>query len=66
MGKSFNEKRIQKELILFEEKKVEQIFVLDPTFNINRDRTISIISLIKKHAPNIHFTFEIRAELLDE
>lgn len=62
----YNEERIQKELILFEEKKVEQIFVLDPTFNINRDRAISIISLIKKYAPNIHFTFEIRAELLDE
>ena len=62
----YNEERIQKELILFEEKKVEQIFVLDPTFNINRERAISIISLIKKYAPNIHFTFEIRAELLDE
>jgi radical SAM superfamily enzyme YgiQ (UPF0313 family) len=62
----YREERIRKELILFEEKKVEQIFVLDPTFNINRDRAISIIALIKEYAPNIHFTFEIRAELLDE
>jgi radical SAM superfamily enzyme YgiQ (UPF0313 family) len=58
--------RIQKELILFEEKKVEQIFVLDPTFNIDKKRALSIIGLIKEHAPKIHFTFEIRAELLDE
>ncbi|MCK5198208.1 MAG: DUF4080 domain-containing protein, partial [Spirochaetales bacterium] len=62
----YNEERIQKELILFEEKKVEQIFVLDPTFNIDRDRALGIITLIKDHAPDIHFTFEIRAELLDE
>jgi len=62
----YGEERIKKELILFEEKKVEQIFVLDPTFNIYRDRALSIIKLIKTNAPDIHFTFEIRAELLDE
>ncbi len=62
----YREERIRKELILFEEKKTEQIFVLDPTFNIDRDRALGIIGLIKEYAPNIHFIFEIRAELLDE
>ena len=62
----YNEERIKQELVLFEEKKVDQIFVLDPTFNINKDRALSIIKLIKENAPDIHFTFEIRAELLDE
>ena len=62
----YSEERIRKELILFEEKKVDQVFVLDPTFNINKTRALNIIKLIKKYAPNIHFTFEIRAELLDE
>ncbi len=62
----YNEERIKQELILFEEKKVDQVFVLDPTFNINKNRALSIIKLIKENAPNIHFTFEIRAELLDE
>lgn len=62
----FNEERIVKELQLFEEKKVEQIFVLDPTFNIDKKRALKILSLIGKYAPYIHFTFEIRAELLDE
>lgn len=62
----FNEDRIIKELQLFEDKKVEQIFVLDPTFNINKTRAMKILSLISEHAPYIHYTFEIRAELLDE
>jgi len=62
----YSEERIRKELILFEEKKVDQVFVLDPTFNINKDRALSVINLIKENAPSIHFTFEIRAELLDE
>lgn len=62
----FNDDRIISELKLFEKKEVEQIFVLDPTFNINRDRALNLISLIKEHAPYIHYTFEIRAELLDE
>jgi len=62
----YSEERIKQELIFFEEHKVDQIFVLDPTFNIDRNRALKIISLIKKHAPLIHFTFEIRAELLDK
>jgi len=62
----YSEERIRKELILFEQKKVNQVFVLDPTFNINKTRALGIIKLIKENAPNIHFTFEIRAELLDE
>ncbi|MCD6397908.1 MAG: DUF4080 domain-containing protein, partial [Spirochaetaceae bacterium] len=62
----YSEERIKQELIFFEEHKVEQIFVLDPTFNIYKNRALKIIALIKKYAPLIHFTFEIRAELLDK
>ena len=62
----FDEERIIKELQFFEENNVEQIFVLDPTFNIKIERAIKILSLIKEHAPYIHYTFEIRAELLTE
>ncbi|MCF6334803.1 MAG: radical SAM protein [Spirochaetales bacterium] len=61
----YSEERIKNELILFEEKKVEQIFVLDPTFNVDKKRALEILSLIRKYSPEIHFTFEIRAELLD-
>jgi radical SAM superfamily enzyme YgiQ (UPF0313 family) len=62
----FDEDRIVRELQLFEEKQVDQIFVLDPTFNINKKRALRILALINEYAPYIHYTFEIRAELLDE
>jgi len=62
----FDEERIVSELIFFEANQVDQIFVLDPTFNVQTERAIKILSLIKEHAPYIHFTFEVRAELLTE
>ena len=57
--------RIRKELELFEEKKVTQVFVLDPTFNSDMKRAKKILRMIIKTAPLIHFTFEIRAEFID-
>ena len=57
--------RIRKELELFEEKKVNQVFVLDPTFNSDMKRAKKILRMILKTAPLIHFTFEIRAEFID-
>ncbi len=57
--------RIRKELELFEEKKVNQVFVLDPTFNCDKKRAKKILRMILKIAPTIHFTFEIRAEFID-
>jgi len=57
--------RIRKELKRFEEKKVTQIFILDPTFNCDLKRAKNILRLILKTAPLIHFTFEIRAEFID-
>jgi radical SAM superfamily enzyme YgiQ (UPF0313 family) len=58
--------RIEAELNYIVSKKIKDIFVLDPTFNIDKKRTIKILNLIKEKAPDIHFTFEIRAELIDE
>jgi hypothetical protein len=57
--------RIRKELELFEEKKVNQIFVLDPTFNCDLKRAKKILRMILKTAPLIHYTFEIRTEFID-
>ncbi len=62
----FSLDRIEAELRLFEEKKVTQVFVLDPTFNQDRERAKNILRLIRKIAPSIHFTFEVRTEFLDE
>jgi radical SAM superfamily enzyme YgiQ (UPF0313 family) len=58
--------RIEKELDYIIEKGVSDVFVLDPTFNIDKTRTLKILHLIRDKAPFIHFTFEIRAELIDE
>lgn len=57
--------RIREELELFEKEKVNQVFVLDPTFNCDVKRAKKILRLILKTAPLIHFTFEIRAEFID-
>lgn len=58
--------RIEKELELFEKNGVEQIFVLDPTFNRNKQRAKQILQMIKEKAAGIHFTFEVRTEFLDK
>lgn len=63
--RNFSFERIEKELELFEKKGISQIFVLDPTFNKNRERAKKILLMIKKKAPAIHFTFEVRTEFID-
>ena len=45
---------------------VEEVFVLDPTFNMDKGRTVQMLSLLVQKAQDIHFIFELRAELLDE
>lgn len=60
-------KRIEKELDYLIKYGTKNVFVLDPTFNLNPDRAKSILRMLVKKAPyDMHFTFEIRAELLDE
>jgi radical SAM superfamily enzyme YgiQ (UPF0313 family) len=64
----FSENRLKAELKIFIQAKVPYIFVLDPTFNINKQRTIRILDMIAsectagKFTPHIHF--EVRAEYL--
>jgi len=57
--------RLEKELEHFVETGIERVFVLDPTYNANRDRAVSLLRLIEKKAGEIHFNFEVRAEQLD-
>ncbi len=63
--RQISSERIRRELELFEEKKVTQIFVLDPTFNCDIKRAKNILRMIRKTAPLIHYTFEIRTEFID-
>ncbi len=58
-------KRITDELRLFSEAGVEQIFVLDPTFNYNKAKAKSVLRLIRDVAPEIYFFFEVRSEFID-
>jgi radical SAM superfamily enzyme YgiQ (UPF0313 family) len=59
--------RIEKELDYLVKKDICNVFVLDPTFNLNPERAKIIMDLlIRKAPPLMHFTFEIRVELVDE
>ncbi|GAB7025039.1 B12-binding domain-containing radical SAM protein [Geotalea toluenoxydans] len=61
----FSLERITQELNFLVKKKVAQVFVLDSTFNQDMKRAKTILRLIKKVAPHIHFHFEVRSEFID-
>ena len=63
----YPDERIEQELDLLISHGVEHVFVLDPTFNMHRERTVRMLMLLRDRAPeSMHVTFEVRAELLDE
>jgi radical SAM superfamily enzyme YgiQ (UPF0313 family) len=64
--RQFSLERLQSELELFEIQKANQVFVLDPTFNRDINRAKKILRMIRKTAPLIHFTFEVRTEYIDK
>ena len=61
----FNMQRIEAELDLFAKKKIPQVFVLDPTYNANKERAIKLLNLIAKKTPDTFYYFEARAEFID-
>lgn len=61
----FPMERIAKELDLFAEKKVPQVFVLDPTYNANKQRAIELLNMMAKKTPDTFYYFEARAEFID-
>lgn len=63
--RSFPMERIEKELDLFAKKKIPQVFVLDPTYNANKDRALKLLNLIAKKTPDTFYYFEARAEFID-
>lgn len=63
----FDFARLEKELDVLIRFKVKDVFVLDPTFNTDRSLTQKILKLLVEKAPKwMHFSFEVRAELLDQ
>lgn len=63
--RAFPMERIEAELDLFARKKVPQVFVLDPTYNANKDRALKLLDLIAKKTPDTFYYFEARAEFID-
>lgn len=61
----FPMERIEKEIDLFAQKKVPQVFVLDPTYNASKERAIQMLRLIEKKTPDTFYYFEARAEFID-
>lgn len=61
----FPMERIEKELELFAKKDVPQVFVLDPTYNADKNRALQLLNLIAKKTPRTFYYFEARAEFID-
>ncbi len=63
--RSVSPRRLEAELDLFTRSGVEQIWVLDSTFNYPPERGKEILRLILRTAPQIHYHIEAKAEFLD-
>lgn len=61
----FPAERLEKELELFTRSGVKEVFVLDPTFNTQGKRAMSLLRFFAEKGGDIDWYFEIRAELLD-
>ena len=61
----FPMEKIKAELDFFAKKKVPQVFVLDPTYNVNKKRAIELLRLIASKTPETFYYFEARAEFID-
>jgi len=57
--------RLEAELDYLVRHGASQVVVLDSTFNMDGSRAKALLRLIRKKAPQVHFHFEARAELLD-
>lgn len=57
--------RVAAELDYLVRHGVRQVFVLDSTFNQDRNRAKLILKMIREKAPRVHFHFEVRYEFLD-
>nr|WP_320114594.1 B12-binding domain-containing radical SAM protein [uncultured Desulfuromonas sp.] len=58
--------RLERELALFVEHRVSQVWVLDSTFNYPPERGKQLLRLIKRIAPHIHFHLEAKIEFIDD
>ncbi len=57
--------RLRQELELFVASGVEQVWVLDSSFNVPVSRGKDLLQLFIKHAPDLHYHLEAKAEYID-
>ncbi|MCP6657823.1 radical SAM protein, partial [Klebsiella pneumoniae] len=57
--------RIDAELDVIVRSGVPQVFVLDSTFNQDRERAKKVLKMIRARARHVHFHFEVRSEFID-
>ena len=57
--------RMKAELELFRRNGIKKIWVLDPTFNRSSSHAVQVLNEIIAVYPDAHYTFEIRAELMN-
>lgn len=65
LSRSVTLAQAEQDLEFLDSHGADRVFVLDPTFNVNKKRTLAILDLIARVAPDLHYDFEVRAELLD-
>lgn len=58
--------RTRAELQLFASLGVREVFVLDPTFNYHKQTAKDLLGIMAKEGQGLHFSLEIRAELIDQ
>ncbi|MBW6509618.1 MAG: radical SAM protein [Desulfuromonadales bacterium] len=61
----FPAERLRRELELFAESGVSQIWILDSTFNAPTQRGHDLLQLLLDVAPQVHYHIEAKADLLD-
>lgn len=57
--------RLENELDYLVSRGATQVVALDSTFNLDGKRAKALLRMIRSKAPEVHFHFEARAELLD-
>lgn len=55
---------VAKEIARFQEAHVDEVFVLDPTFNADQRRMADAIYIFNERGPELRYFIELRAELL--
>ena len=63
--RTFAQERLIAELELFKKLGVNQVWVLDSTFNYPPERGIGLLELLISHAPNLHYHLEAKTDYID-